>query len=288
MNTETTGDRIFVICNTLVLSIFGLLCLMPFVSLFAKSVSANEFVVAGEVLFWPKEFNLLAYKLLMEYNSFKISFLNSVVITVAGTLLQVFFTACIAYACAKKDLPGRKLLNALFIFTMLFSGGLIPTYLVVKETGLLNNLLVLIVPGLVAAFNMILMRNYFETLPYGLEESARIDGAGNIRVLFQIVLPIATPSLATIAIFYAVGTWNNYFMPLIYLTKDDVSVLPLFLQRIISAAENKTVDNYELLANVASESFRAAAIFISAIPIILVYPFLQKYFVKGMTMGSVK
>lgn len=288
MKQTRWGDRLFVMCNTVFLIALSLTCLLPFITLFAKSVSANEFVVSGQVHFFPKGFSLEAYRLLMEFRAFKTSFINSVFITVVGTLIHVFFTAIVSYVASKPDIPGRKLINALYIFTMLFSGGLIPTFLVVKETGLMNNLFVLVIPSLVSAFNMIIMRNYFEQLPYSLEESARIEGAGNLRVLFQVILPISLPSLATISIFYAVGTWNNYFGPLIYLNREEVSVLPLFLQRIISATGSVNVDNFELMQNVASESFRASAIFISAIPIIIIYPFLQKYFIKGMTMGAVK
>jgi putative aldouronate transport system permease protein len=282
------GERLFSVFNTTFLILLGLLCLFPYITLLAKSLSGEAFVVSGAVGLVPKGFNVEAYKLLLTAPSFRTSFLNTVSITVLGTALEVFFTACVAYAAAKRDLPGRKLINLAYIFTMLFNGGLIPTYLVVKQTGLMNNLLVLVIPGLVGAFNMILMRNYFEALPYGLEESARIDGAGNLGVLFRIVLPISLPSLATIAIFTAVSTWNNYFGPLLYLTKSQVEVLSLFLQKVITAADTQELDGTNPAAQVAQDTFRAAAIFVSALPILAVYPMLQHYFVKGLTLGAIK
>lgn len=284
----TTGEKIFNVLNCIILSIISFLCLFPFITLLSKSISEEAYVVSGQVTLLPKGFQLGAYKILLSSGDFTKAFSNTAFIAIVGTIIQVFFTACIAYAASKRDLPGRKLINLLYIFTMLFNGGIIPTFLVVKATGLMNNLFVLVVPGMVSTFNMILMRNYFEALPQSLEESAKIDGANNITVLFRIILPIALPSLCTIAIFSMVSIWNNYVGALIYLTKSDVRVLSVFLQNIISAAENKSVDNIEAMGDIASESFRAAAIFVSALPILTIYPFLQKYFVKGMTMGAVK
>ncbi|MNF98270.1 L-arabinose transport system permease protein AraQ [compost metagenome] len=233
-------------------------------------------------------FQLKAYEVLLSGIDFRRAFTNSLLVAVVGTAVQVFFTACVGYAIAKRDLAGRKAINILYVFTMLFNGGMIPTYMVIKNTGLINHLWVLVIPGMVSAFNLILVRNYFESLPHSLEESARIDGAGNLTILFRIMLPISKPLLATIAIFSAVGIWNNYMDPLMYLTKKEVQVLPLFLQNVVAAANKNGLENPEQLANIASETFRAAAIFVSSIPILLVYPFLQKYFVTGLTLGAVK
>ncbi|RTE08790.1 carbohydrate ABC transporter permease [Paenibacillus whitsoniae] len=284
----STGEKVFTVCNYIILLAIGLLCLLPFLTLLAKSVSEEAYVVSGQVSLWPKGFQLKAYQVLLSGADFRTAFRNSVMVAACGTAVQVFFTACVGYAIAKGDLVGRKTINVLYVFTMLFNGGMIPTYLVMKETGLINHLGVLVIPGMVSAFNLILVRNYFESLPHSLEESARIDGAGNLTVLFRIMLPISKPLLATIAIFSAVSIWNNYMEPLMYLTKKDVQVLPLFLQNVVAAANKNNMENPEQLANIASETFRAAAIFVSAIPILLVYPFLQKYFVTGLTLGAVK
>ncbi|KRE70098.1 carbohydrate ABC transporter permease [Paenibacillus sp. Soil750] len=283
-----TGEKVFTVVNYTLLITVGLICVLPFITLLAKSVSEEAYVVSGQVSLWPMGFQLKAYQVLLSGIDFRTAFTNSLFVAVLGTAIQVFFTACVGYAIAKRDLVGRKAINILYVFTMLFNGGMIPTYMVIKNTGLINHLWVLVIPGMVSAFNLILVRNYFESLPYSLEESARIDGAGNLTILFRIMLPISKPLLATIAIFSAVGIWNNYMDPLMYLTKKEVQVLPLFLQNVVAAANKNGLENPEQLANIASETFRAAAIFVSSIPILLVYPFLQKYFVTGLTLGAVK
>lgn len=283
-----TGEKVFTVVNYTLLITVGLICVLPFITLLAKSVSEEAYVVSGQVSLWPMGFQLKAYQVLLSGIDFRTASTNSLLVAVIGTAIQVFFTACVGYAIAKRDLVGRKAINILYVFTMLFNGGMIPTYMVIKNTGLINHLWVLVIPGMVSAFNLILVRNYFESLPYSLEESARIDGAGNLTILFRIMLPISKPLLATIAIFSAVGIWNNYMDPLMYLTKKEVQVLPLFLQNVVAAANKNGLENPEQLANIASETFRAAAIFVSSIPILLVYPFLQKYFVTGLTLGAVK
>ncbi|CAH1200177.1 L-arabinose transport system permease protein AraQ [Paenibacillus allorhizoplanae] len=283
-----TGEKVFTVVNYTLLITVGLICVLPFITLLAKSVSEEAYVVSGQVSLWPMGFQLKAYQVLLSGIDFRTAFTNSLFVAVIGTAIQVFFTACVGYAIAKRDLVGRKAINILYVFTMLFNGGMIPTYMVIKNTGLINHLWVLVIPGMVSAFNLILVRNYFESLPYSLEESARIDGAGNLTILFRIMLPISKPLLATIAIFSAVGIWNNYMDPLMYLTKKEVQVLPLFLQNVVAAANKNGLENPDQLANIASETFRAAAIFVSSIPILLVYPFLQKYFVTGLTLGAVK
>lgn len=284
----STGEKVFTVFNYTILTVISLICILPYITLLAKSLSGESYVVSGQIGLWPKGFQINAYKILLESRDFRTSFINSVLITVAGTAIQVFFTVCAGYAVAKRDLVGRKFINILYVFTMLFNGGLVPTYLVIKETGLINNLLVLAIPGMVGAFNLILVRNYFEALPISLEESARIDGAGNLTVLFRIMLPISKASIATIAIFSAVAIWNNYMGPLMYLTRRSVRVLPIFLQNIIAASDKNNLENPAEVANIATETFRATAIFISTVPILIVYPFLQKYFVQGMTLGAVK
>ncbi|OAS21446.1 carbohydrate ABC transporter permease [Paenibacillus oryzisoli] len=283
-----TGEKVFTVVNYTLLITVGLICVLPFITLLAKSVSEEAYVVSGQVGLWPMGFQLQAYKVLLSGVDFRTAFTNSLFVAVIGTAVQVFFTACVGYAIAKRDLVGRKAINILYVFTMLFNGGMIPTYMVIKNTGLINHLWVLVIPGMVSAFNLILVRNYFESLPHSLEESARIDGAGNLTILFRIMLPISKPLLATVAIFSAVGIWNNYMDPLMYLTKKEVQVLPLFLQNVVAASNKNGMENPEQLANIASETFRAAAIFVSSIPILLVYPFLQKYFVTGLTLGAVK
>lgn len=285
---RTRGEKIYAIFNNTALILLGLICLVPYLTLFAKSFSAENFVVAGEVYLWPKGFNWMAYEVLIGSNAFLAALKNSIIITVAGTIIQVFFTLCVGYVCSKDKLPGSRLLTRLYVFAMLFSGGMIPTFMVIRFTGLMNTFWSVIVPGMVGSFNMFMARNYFYTIPDSLEESAKIDGAGNLRVFFSIMLPMAIPSVATITIFTCVGLWNNYMGPLMYLNRSDVKPLSVYLKDIVTASDMQSLEGTENFQAVASESFRAAAIFVSTLPILCVYPFLQKYFIVGMKMGSVK
>ncbi len=285
---RTQVEKIFAYFNYAFLVALALLCLLPYVTLLAKSLSSESAVVSGSVTFWPKGFNVRAYTTLMGSNYFKTAFKNNVIVAVFGTAVQVFFTVCVGYVCSKDRVPFTRTLTRLYVFTMLFSGGTIPTFIIVKAMGLMNNLLVMIIPGMVTTFNMILARNYFYTVPDSLEESAKLDGAGNLTVFFRIMLPMAIPSVATVAIFTAVGLWNNYMNPLIYLTKSNVKMLSVYLKDIVTAAEMSSVENPELMDRIASASFRAAAIFVATIPILLVYPFLQRYFIVGISLGSIK
>ena len=285
---RTKGEKVFAVFNNTALILLGLICLVPYLTLFAKSFSAEAYVVAGDVYFWPKGFNALAYEVLIGSNAFVSALKNSVIITVLGTAVQVFFTLCVGYVCSKDKLPFSRTLTRLYVFAMLFSGGVVPTFMVVRFTGLMNTFWAVIVPGMVGSFNMFMARNYFYTIPDSLEESAKIDGAGNLRVFFSIMLPMAIPSVATITIFTCVGLWNNYMGPLMYLTRSTVKPLSVYLKDIVTAADLQSLEGTENFQTVASESFRAAAIFVSTLPILCVYPFLQKYFIVGMKMGSVK
>lgn len=285
---RTKGERIFSYFNYTFLLLLALVCFLPYLTLLAKSLSSEAYVVSGQVTFWPKGFSTRAYSSLITSNYFKTAFQNTVLVTILGTIVHVFFTVAVGYVCSKENIPFSKTLMRLYVVTMLFGGGTIPTFIVIKATGLMNNLLVMIIPGMVTTFNMIMARNYFYTVPDSLEESAKLDGASNLQIFFRIMLPMAIPSVATVAIFCAVGLWNNYMGPLMYLTKSNVKMLSVYLKDIVTAAEMRSVENPELLDRVASESFRAAAIFVSTLPILLVYPFLQKYFIVGISMGSVK
>lgn len=285
---RTRGERIFAVINNTMLIFIGLVCLLPYLTLLAKSFSAEEYVVAGDVTFWPIGANVKAYQVLVGSNAFISAFKNSVCITLLGTVVQVFFTLCVGYVCSKDFLPLSKTITRMYVFAMLFSGGTIPTFMTIRYTGLMNTYWAVIIPGMVGSFNMFMARNYFYTIPTSLEESARIDGAGNLRVFFSIMLPMAIPSVATITIFTCVGLWNGYMGPLMYLTRSDVKPLSVYLKDIVTASDMQSLEGTDNFQAVASESFRAAAIFVSTIPILVVYPFLQKYFIVGMKMGSVK
>lgn len=285
---QSRGDKIFRFINYIILSLIGVICLFPFLNVLAKSLSSEGFVVSGQVWLWPRGFNVKAYKYILTNNSFWRSMKNSLYVTVAGTTLNTMLTLFVAYAVSRKHLVGRGGILFLYIFTMMFSGGMIPTYLVVKQFHLLNKLEALFIPGLVSAFNLTLMRNYFATIPDSLEESARIDGASNLRILFRIMIPLALPSIATISLFVMVGYWNDYLNPLIYITSTSKRTLQVFLRGVVNAAKDVNMNDFDALTELSLETIRGATVFAATLPILLVYPFLQRYFVAGATVGAVK
>ncbi|MFD0960184.1 carbohydrate ABC transporter permease [Paenibacillus chungangensis] len=288
MKLRTRGEVVFDVVNYILLSIVIVICLLPLLNITAKSFSSDSYVLAGEVFIWPKGFSTNAYEIVLGSRRFWSSFSNTVFITVVGTAINTMMTIFAGYALSRKRLKGQNVLMFLFIFTMLFGGGIIPTYLVVKEVGLLNSLWALIIPGLVAPFNMIIMRLYFYNIPDSMEESAKIDGASHFRILFSIMIPLAMPSIATISLFYAVEYWNGYFDALIYITNHELFPLQVYLREVIINATSVDVNNMDLMMNTAQESVRGATVVAATLPILLVYPFLQKHFVKGVMLGAVK
>ena len=288
MSIRSTSEKIWDVFIYVFLLGVMLICIVPFLNVVAKSFSSEAHVLAGDVFLWPKDFTLAAYEIVIGSGRFWTSFGNTVFITAVGTLLNTLLTIFAGYALSRKHLLGSGFFVFLFIFTMLFSGGMIPTYLVVKEAGLLNTLWAVIIPGLVAPFNLIIMRLYFYTIPDSLEESAKMDGAANIRILFSIMIPLAMPAIATIGLFYAVEYWNGYFDALIYINNRDLHPLQVYLREVIINAVDADLNNMERMMNVAQESVRGATVVAATLPILIVYPFLQKYFVKGVTLGAVK
>ena len=212
----------------------------------------------------------------------------SVTVTVLGTLLGLVLTVAAAYALSKEKLKGRGILSGFILFTMYFSGGIIPTFLVVKGVGLYDSISALVIPSAMNVFNFIVMRTFFKELPLELEEAARIDGANDMKILFKIALPLSMPIIATIGLFYAVSYWNDYFSALLYIQTPEKFSLQLRLRQLLFAGQINQVSMENLGTQVMSESLKMASIVISTIPIILVYPWLQKYFVKGVMLGSVK
>lgn len=269
-----------------VLLVTILLSVLPFISILAKSMSSAAAVRAGNVSLMPVGFTLEAYEIVLGNLRYWRSFLVTVIITVVGTFLNTLLTVHVAYAVSRKKLPGRRVIGFLYIFTMFFNGGLIPSYLVVRAFGLINTIWAVIIPGLVVPYHMIIVRNYFFGIPESLEESAKIDGASNVRILYRIFIPMSLPPIATIALFYSVDYWNQYFEALIYITDSELFPLQVFLREIITlAAPGNTFAD---VSNTAIESIKGAAVFASTLPIIMVYPFLQRYFVQGIMLGAVK
>ncbi|WP_240763119.1 carbohydrate ABC transporter permease [Paenibacillus thalictri] len=279
----------FDVVNVVLLGLLGALSVVPFIHVAAKSVSGETAVLSGDVSFWPIGFSLKSLQFVMMQSSFFQSFLNSVFITVLGTLLSLAFTVLAAYPLSKGTLKGKRLILWLYVFCMLFHGGIIPTYMLIKGLGLLNTLWSIIVPTLIIPFNMLVAKTFFEGLPDGLEESAEMDGAGYMRILVSIVLPVSLPMLATLGLFYAVHYWNSFFYPVLFISKPEMKPLQVFLYDMITSTESATGTlSADEAFNLSTEGVRSATIVVSTIPILLVYPFLQKYFVKGLTIGSVK
>lgn len=278
------------VINYALITLLAFVCLYPFLNVIAYSLSGYNAVLSGRVNFYPIDFNLEAYKQILGKTQIWNSMRTTVLVTVVGTALSLVLTTCAAYALSRQDLPGRTFLTGMILFTMYFGGGMIPTFLVVKGVGLYDTLGSLFIPQSVNVFNFIVMRTFFRNLPESLEEAARIDGASYVQVLIKIVLPLSLPIIATMGLFYAVGYWNTYFDALLYIQDPDKYTLQLRLRSLLFGEElNNSNANLEGMGTqVMTQSLKMATVAVSTIPILVVYPWLQKYFVKGVMIGSVK
>ncbi|RAP73745.1 carbohydrate ABC transporter permease [Paenibacillus montanisoli] len=287
----TRGERWFYAVNYLLLTLAGLSCLLPIVNVAAMSISGDEAVISGAVSLWPVDPTFSSYTMLFKGSSILKSFMNSVTLTVVGVALSLLFTVLAAYPLSKRGFYARKPLTLAIVFTMLFSGGLIPTYLVINSLGLINSYGAIWLPALVSVYNMLIMKTYFENMPEEMEEAARIDGCGEISFILKILLPLSLPMLATIALFYGVGFWNAFMSVLIYINDTDKYNLTVNVQNMIrsqSLIATLTTLRQEDLDMIAPEGIKSAGIMVMIIPLIIVYPFLQKYFVKGAMIGAIK
>ena len=288
MKEKTRRISVFTVLNYAFFTLVALLCLLPYLHIIAKSFSSNTAVVSGKVAFWPVDFGLEVYKYVFQDSLFWSAFGNSVFVTVVGTLLSMVVTVFAAYPLSKPDFRGRRVILLLYVFSMLFYGGTVPIYVFMQSLGLLNTLWAIIVPFIISQYNMFVMKTFFEGLPAAIEESARIDGAGHMRILFSIVLPLSLPSLATIGLFYAVGYWNNYYHAMLFITRPEVKPMQLYLYELISTATRVSELDPEMAMSVSSAGVQAGSILVGTLPILLLYPFAQKYFIAGLTIGSVK
>ena len=296
--TKTSPSRkLFLVINYIVLTIVSLMCILPFINLLAISFSDKTAVAANAVSFWPVGFNTAAYEFILGNDQFLRALWISVQRTVLGVLVNIILIILTAYPLSKstQDFRLRNVFSWFFVVTILFSGGLIPTYMVVKYTGLMDTIWALVLPGAVQVFNMLVVMNYMRSLPKELEEAAYIDGAGHFQTLFNVILPVCTPTLATVALFSFVGHWNSWYDGMIYMNTVDKYPLQTYLQTIVINPEaffrNATNISAELgnfLNLVSARTTNAAQLFLATIPILCVYPFLQKYFTTGLVMGSVK
>ncbi|MBS7032348.1 MAG: carbohydrate ABC transporter permease [Clostridium sp.] len=284
--------RAFEVFNYLLLTFMGVISLLPVWHILMKSFSAPESVEAGLVKLLPVNFSTFSYEFILQKKEFYTAFFVSVKRVLLGVPLQLLCTILAAYPLSKEDsqLYGRRWYVTLFIITMVFSGGMIPTYMVVKYTGLLNTIWSLILPGAVSVFNILILMNFFRDLPKEIEESALIDGAGHFTIMARLFLPLAKPALATIVLFIFVNHWNSWFDGLIYMSLQKDFPLQTYLQSILTVPDiqNMTTEQLSQLGKVSRAATNAAQIVISSVPILIIYPFLQRYYTKGLTLGSVK
>jgi putative aldouronate transport system permease protein len=272
------------------ISLAVILCLFPMLNVLAVSLSSNNAILNSKVVFWPVEVTFRSYETIFADISMLRSLLFTIQITALYTGLSMFLTIACAYPLSKRHLKGKGVFTLVIIFTMYFSGGTIPHYLLVQSLGLLNTQWALILPGAISTFNVIIMRTFFSQLPENLEEAAEIDGASDAYILVRIALPLSTAVIATLSLFYAVGKWNSFQDALFYITDQKLYPLQLKLNAIISSAQNvdPLMEGEQFIETQLPESIKAGCIMFATLPILLVYPWLQRYFVKGVTLGAVK
>lgn len=287
----TRGYKIFKYTNYAFMVFVILLTLTPFLNVVSMSFSSNSAIILGEVGIIPKGFNLGAYKRVLADPYFFTGYKNTIVYTCCSTLVSLFMTTICAYALSKKRLTGRKAIMSLIILTMIISGGLVPNFILIKSLGWINKIWAIIIPGAISHWNLFITIAFFQTLPNSLEEAAEIDGLNPIQIFAKIVLPLSKPILATITLYYAVSSWNNWFGPWVYMTTKDKYPVTLYLRSLIVGAElaarEGDVDAMQK-AGFSPTTIRTATIVLVSFPILMVYPFIQKYFVKGVMIGSIK
>ncbi|WP_438448435.1 carbohydrate ABC transporter permease [Gorillibacterium sp. sgz5001074] len=293
---SSLSDKVFDTCNILFMLALMIITLYPFINMLAVSLNDANDAIKGGIYIWPRSWTMENYKYIFGESSIYHSTLISALRTVIGTAVAVFCTAMLAYTISRQDYVLRKFVTMFFVFTMYFSGGLIPVYLLIKNLNLIDSFWVYIIPGIVGVFNMIVIRSFIEGLPEGILESARIDGAGEFTTFMRVVLPLTIPALATVSLFVAVGQWNSWFDVFLYNSSNlNLSTLQYELMKILQTSNTATSqsagDVYAQSGSVTSvtpASIRATMTIIAGVPILVVYPFLQKYFVQGMTVGGVK
>ena len=290
MQNDTVLSRIFDVCNYIFLIVYGILCIFPFLYIVSASFADSAEIISRSIFLIPQRPTLVAYDYIMSSPVLPRSLLVSVCVTVVGTITSMVVTLSMAYAVSKKYLVGRSVIMGFVAFTLVFSGGMIPTFLVVKELGLIDQFAALILPVCVNTFNLIVIKNFFQRLPQELEDAARIDGCNDMRIFTNIVLPLSMPVIATFTLMYAVGYWNDYFNSLIYLNDTKKWPLQIMLRQIVMFSQGG-IDGAGIdleYVKPPAQSIKMAVIVFGTVPILVVYPFLQKHFAKGVLLGSVK
>ncbi|QNK57912.1 carbohydrate ABC transporter permease [Paenibacillus sp. PAMC21692] len=286
---QSLGEKTFDIGNILFLALMCIIVLIPLLHIIAGSFSSTNALIHSQVKLWPVEFNFDNYGQVLNNSFFWNSFRVTIFITVVGTIINLLLTVLMAYPLSKSGLRGRKIVVLIIVFTMIFSAPLIPTYLVVKSLGLINTLWALIIPSAISMFNVILCLTFFKSLPEELFEAARVDGMSEYGILFKIVVPLSVPILVTLTLYYAVHHWNSYFSAMIYITKPDLRPLQLYLYSMIAQGNTNDVSsNIMEELDTSPEGLKMATIIVATVPIMFIYPFIQKHFIKGTMLGSLK
>ena len=286
---KSLGSRLFTFTNVTLLAIIALLCVLPFIHVLAASFTTSAELAEKRFVLIPTVWSLDAYRYIFSTDTVMRAMMISIGVTVGGTVFSMFLSTLTAYGLSRQDLVGRRFIMFFIVFTMLFNGGMIPTFLVVQQTGLLNSLAALVVPVAINAFNMIILKSFFQNLPAGLEESAKIDGCSDFGILFRIVIPCSMPAIATISLFYAVTYWNTYMHAILYLSDSSKWPVQVLLRQIVVLASGLNYDGAEFTSVPPPEiTIKMAVIVVATIPVLIVYPFLQKYFAKGALIGSMK
>jgi putative aldouronate transport system permease protein len=290
---QSAGDRVFTICNYVLLSLLFLIILYPLIYILSASISDPSAVVAGKVWLWPVHPNLMGYEAVFKHKLIGSGFLNSFYYTTLGTVINVVMTMLAAYPLSRRDLYGKNVIMFLFVFTTMFSGGLIPAYLIVKDLNMLNTIWAMVLPGALSVWNVIITRTYLQTsIAPEMLEAAQIDGCNDFKFVWTIVIPLSGPILAVITLFYAVGNWNQYFSALIYLDKQNLYPLQIVLREILIQNDINALMLTDVQDVAKREALRVllkySLIVVSTVPLLAVYPFVQKHFVKGVMIGSLK
>ncbi|NMO96371.1 carbohydrate ABC transporter permease [Paenibacillus lemnae] len=290
---ESRGDRMVAVTIYVLLSFIALLVIYPLFFVMIASISSPEMVMRGEVWLWPKELSFVGYERLFANSELMRGYLNTLLYTVVGTAINLVMTIAAAYPLSRQDFRGRNFFTFMIVFTMFFSGGMIPTYLLIRDLGMLNTFWVMVIPSALSVWNILIMRTFFQnSIPKEVQEAAFIDGASNTKLILRIVLPLSIPVLAVMVLFYAVGHWNSYFSALLYLSDRDRYPLQLFMREILIQGQMQEMveisDDSLARSLMDAEAIKYAAVIVTNLPMLLLYPFLQKYFIKGVMVGAVK
>ena len=291
MKNTTKGYTLFKIINGIIMLFIVVVTIYPFLYIFALSFSSNIAIMTGKVFVWPVDFTIDPYKRILDQNDFWTGYKNTFIYTITGTAVALFMTTLCAYPLSKKHLWGRGLFLKVMVFTMYFSGGLIPTYILVNSLKMTDKIWAIIIPGAINTYYMLVMKTFFEGIPESLEEAASIDGLNQFGMLVRIVLPLSKPILATIGLFSAVGYWNDWFSALIYLRSNNSNPVTLFLRNVVMGSQMAAKSGQAMDSGTTAilpQSLQAATIMLVTLPILVVYPFVQKYFVQGVLIGSIK